>query len=191
MLYSRTLLFIYFIYSHPASLSHKYPEPLTFGELDLRSVWDPSLCLAASWINLFSAAKPWCLSIWLPMYGGKRTWFVYIRSVTEIIFLTLNCRDRYTWSSIVLLSISPFLIDCWVPLDTVHWSGSKGETVPSILHHFLFTDIPSHHASEIYSFPIALCWTPLLFLHLPDSPFFFLCLLREGNPSNKKWVKEK
>ena len=40
---------------HPASLSCKYPKPLTFREADLRLVL-PSPRLAVLWINPFSAA---------------------------------------------------------------------------------------------------------------------------------------
>lgn len=41
---------------HPASLSHKYSEPLTFRGTDGRFVV-PSPCLATLWINLLSAAN--------------------------------------------------------------------------------------------------------------------------------------
>ena len=39
---------------YSASLSHKYLKHLAFGEVDLRLVF-PSPCLAALWMNSFSA----------------------------------------------------------------------------------------------------------------------------------------
>ena len=71
-----------------------YPSPSGRQIWDL---WDPSLCLAATWINIFSAEKSWCLSIGLTVYRGKWSWFSYIRNTTDH-FPMLSCRDHYTWS---------------------------------------------------------------------------------------------
>ena len=56
------------------SLSHKYPEPLAFREVDLRLVL-PSPPLATLWIKLLFAGNLSNAAFWLAVRQAKWTWF--------------------------------------------------------------------------------------------------------------------
>ena len=65
----------------------------------------------------------WLLLLWST--GSRRTGFSSCGSGALERRLSSCGRDRYTWSSIVLLSISPFLTDCWVPPEYCPSIGVK------------------------------------------------------------------
>ena len=164
-------------------------------------LWDPSLCLAATWINIFSAEKSWRLSIGLTVYRGKWSWFRYIRNTTDhfpyvklqrplylIIFFMLNYRDHYIWPK--CCTSQHFSFPYW--LLGIPWILSIDRGQRERLYH------PSFTAFSPLIFPVTKPPKSILCPSLYFELLFYVCIsltaLSSSSASLEKaipWTKNK